>query len=177
MNTRPALGSPAQKRRADTAHPIIDSAVFRDVLGHYCSAVAVITAIDDNDPVGFSCQSFQSLSLDPPLVSFAPAATSTTWPRIRPAGRFAANVLADTQRDLCLAFAVSGVEKFQRVQWRPSPSGSPLLAGALAWVDCETVDEVSGGDHVIVVGRVLAMGSQRDLRPLLFYRGEFGSLA
>ncbi len=150
---------------------------FRDVLGHYCSGVTVITALDGDEPVGFACQSFQSLSLDPPMVSFAPAKSSTTWPRIRRSGWFAANVLAEDQHDLCRQFAVSGGEKFDGVAWRPGPSGSPVLDGALAWIDCEIAGEAEGGDHVIVLGQVLDLASNGGSRPLLFYRGKFGALA
>lgn len=160
-----------------TCEPVIEESRFKDVLGHYCSGVTVITAKDDGDPVGFACQSFQSLSLDPPMVSFAPAKTSTTWPRIQRTGRFAANLLAENQGDLCRNFAVSGGDKFAGVQWRPGATGSPLLSGALAWVDCEIVDEVDGGDHVIVLGRVVDLSSNAEARPLLFYRGKFESLA
>jgi 3-hydroxy-9,10-secoandrosta-1,3,5(10)-triene-9,17-dione monooxygenase reductase component len=155
----------------------ISESRFREVLGHYCSGVAVITAMDDGEPVGFSCQSFQSLSLDPPMVSFAPARTSTTWPRIRRVGRFAANVLAEGQGLLCRAFAVSGGDKFAGVEWYPSPAGVPLLEGALAWVEGEIVGEIDAGDHVLVVGRVLDLYANRDARPLLFFRGQFGALA
>ncbi|MGH3861006.1 flavin reductase family protein [Actinokineospora sp.] len=160
-----------------TRSPLPDQAAFRDVLGHYCSGVTVITAMDGDEPVGFACQSFQSLSLDPPMVSFAPAKTSTTWPRIRRAGWFAASVLAEGQHDLCRQFAVSGGDKFAGVAWRPGPSGSPRLDGALAWVECEIVGEVEAGDHVIVLGQVLDLASSAGSRPLLFYRGKFGALA
>ncbi|MET9819508.1 flavin reductase family protein [Streptomyces sp. NPDC006355] len=149
---------------------------FREVLGHYCSGVTVITAIDGDVPVGFACQSFQSLSLNPPMVTFSPARTSTTWPRIQRAGRFAANVLAKGQDVLCRQFATSGGDKFSGVDWRPGLSGAPLLAGALAWVDCEITEVLEGGDHVIVIGRVLDLAADGG-SPLLFFRGRFGSLA
>ncbi|MFF7309112.1 flavin reductase [Streptomyces sp. NPDC008137] len=150
---------------------------FRDVLGHYCSGVAVITAIDGGEPVGFACQSFQALSLEPPMVTFAAARTSTTWPRIQGAGRFAANVLAEGQDALCRQFAVSGGDKFAGVDWRAGRTGSPLLTGALAWVDCEITDVLEGGDHVIVVGRVADLAADGRTGPLLFFRGRFGVLA
>lgn len=160
-----------------TTHPAVPESVFRDVLGHYCSGVTVITAMHGDAPVGFACQSFQSLSLDPPMVSFAPAKTSTTWPRIRRSGRFAANVLAEGQHDLCRRFAVSGGDKFGGIRWRAGRSGSPILEGALAWIDCEIAEEVDAGDHVIVLGRVVELASNGGSRPLLFYRGKFGALA
>lgn len=150
--------------------------LFRDVLGHYCTGVAVITAMDGDEPVGFSCQSFQSLSLRPPMVSFAPATTSTTWPRIRRAGAFAANILTTEQDELGRGFAVSGADKFAGVSWRPGRVGAPLLEGALATVECEIAGEVEAGDHVIVLGRVRHLKAG-DGSPLLFYRGRFDTLA
>ena len=155
---------------------MLDTRRFRSVLGHFATGVTVITALDGGEPVGFTCQSFQSLSLDPPLVTFAPQRSSRTWPRIRRVGRFCANVLAEGQEDLGRAFAVAGADKYAGTEWSPSPAGSPVLDGVLAWVDCEVVDEHDGGDHVLVVGRVLDLAVPRDARPLLFFRGRFASL-
>lgn len=155
---------------------VLDAQHFRTVLGHFATGVTVITALEDGSPVGFSCQSFQSLSLDPPLVSFAPARTSTTWPRIRRAGRFCANVLAEDQEDTCRAFAAPGADRFAGLDWTASPSGSPVLDGVLAWIDAEIVQEVDGGDHVLVLGRVLDLAVPRDVPPLLFFQGRFTSL-
>ncbi|MGW1029037.1 flavin reductase family protein [Streptomyces sp. NPDC002577] len=154
--------------------PVVDSAEFRRVLGHFCSGVTVITSIDDGAPVGFACQSFQSLSLEPALVAFSAGRMSTTWPRIQASGRFCVNILGAEQEQLCHGFAVSGGDKFNGVGWRPSPSGMPLLDGSLAWIDC-VIDVVhEGGDHQIVVGRVEALDAPREGRPLLFFRGGFG---
>jgi 3-hydroxy-9,10-secoandrosta-1,3,5(10)-triene-9,17-dione monooxygenase reductase component len=156
--------------------PAVEPARFRHVLGHFCSGVAVITAMEGTFPVGFACQSFTALSLEPPLVSFSPARTSTTWPRIRRAGRFAVNVLAEDQEDLCRAFAVSGGDKFGGVDWSPSPTGSPVLGGGLAWIDCEVANEYEAGDHLIVVGSVVDLGVESDTLPLLFFRGGYGRM-
>ncbi|MFD9881721.1 flavin reductase family protein [Streptomyces alboflavus] len=135
-------------------------------------------------PAGFACQSFASLSLDPPLVSFMVARTSTTWPRIARAGVFCVNVLGAGQGDLCRAFAVSGADKFAGVEYDAAPvTGSPRLAGAPAWIDCVVHAVHTGGDHLIVVGRVEALGTgegqagddaDRAAAPLLFHRGTFG---
>jgi len=147
---------------------------FRAVLGHFCTGVTVVTAIDDDGPVGFTAQSFTSLSLDPPLVIVCPGKGSTTWPRIEAAGAFCVNVLAEDQEELCRGFAMRGGEKFAGVGYTPAPrTGAPLLAGVLAWVDCRLEHIHDGGDHVIVVGRVLDLGLAEG-RPLLFYRGGFG---
>ena len=156
----------------------VSPAVMRDVLGHFVSGIVVITADGPDGPLGFTCQSFASLSLDPPLVNFSPARTSSTWPRIREVGTFCINVLAADHQDVSAGFARSGVDKFEGVGWRPAPaSGAPVLEGVSAWVDCELWAEHDGGDHTIAVGRVLDLGADASRLPLLFYRGRYGVTA
>ncbi|MBT2387196.1 flavin reductase family protein [Streptomyces sp. ISL-11] len=158
---------------------------FRRVLGHFASGVTVVTApgADGEPPAGFACQSFASLSLDPPLVVFMVGRSSTTWPRVARAGVFCVNILGAGQGPLCRAFAVSGsrtADKFAGLRYEPSPAtGSPLLSGVPAWVDCAIHAVHTGGDHLIVVGRVEALGTDESAAeegPLLFHRGAFGTL-
>lgn len=151
-----------------------DPAAFRTVLGHFATGVVVVTAEDDGEPVGMACNSFTSVSLEPPLVLFCAAKTSTTWPRIQRAGAWCANVLAEEDEELCRLFAQKGVDRFARVTHRPGATGAPVLDRALAFVDCRTEAEHDAGDHVIVVGRVVELGHQVEGRPLLFYRGGYG---
>jgi 3-hydroxy-9,10-secoandrosta-1,3,5(10)-triene-9,17-dione monooxygenase reductase component len=134
----------------------------------------VVTATAAEGPVGFTCQSFSSLSLEPPLVAFAPARTSTTWPLLRDAGRFCVNVLAEEQSELSRQFARSGTDKFAGVSWSPSPYGCPVLDGVVAWIDSELWAEYDGGDHTIAVARVLDLGADASRTPLLFHRGSYG---
>lgn len=150
-----------------------DSRELRRILGHFCTGVVIVTALDAGEPVGMTCQSFSSLSLDPPLVMFSPARTSTTWPRIRQAGRFAINILASGQEQLCRDFAVSGADKFASVQWRTGVSGMPLLAGSLAHIECQLESVLPGGDHDIVIGSPIALAEDVTLDPLLFFRSTF----
>jgi 3-hydroxy-9,10-secoandrosta-1,3,5(10)-triene-9,17-dione monooxygenase reductase component len=159
---------------ADVPPPVVDPRLMRDVLGHFASGVTVVTAIAPDGPIGFTCQSFSSLSLDPPLVAFAPSRASTTWPRLRAAGRFCVNVLAEEQSDLSQAFARSGTDKYAGVSWAPSPHGSPMLDGVVAWIDSELWAEYDGGDHTIVVARVLDLGADPGRSPLVFHRGGYG---
>ncbi|MFF8845886.1 flavin reductase family protein [Streptomyces sp. NPDC015127] len=155
----------------------VDGGAFRRVLGHFATGVTVVTAHDEDGPAGFACQSFASLSLDPPLVVFMVGRASTTWPRIARAGAFCVNVLAEDQGALCRGFAVSGADKFAGVDHRPAPvTGAPLLDGVAAWVDCTVHAVHTGGDHLIVVGRVEALDARDDAAPLLFHRGRFGRL-
>jgi flavin reductase (DIM6/NTAB) family NADH-FMN oxidoreductase RutF len=163
--------------RADERAPV-EQAEFRRVLGSFASGVTVVTAPGEpgEDPAGFACQAFSSLSLDPPLVAFMVGRTSTTWPRIAQAGVFCVNVLSAQQGELCRAFAVSGADKFAGVAHDPAPaSGSPRLAGTLAWIDCTIHAVHTGGDHLIVVGRVDALGpgDGDGEPPLLFHKGRF----
>jgi flavin reductase (DIM6/NTAB) family NADH-FMN oxidoreductase RutF len=136
----------------------------------------VVTAVTDGGPVGFTCQSFSSLSLDPPLVAFAPARTSRTWARLREIGQFCVNVLAEGQDDLSQRFARSGPDKFDGVPWTPSPHGNPVLEDVVAWIDGQLWAEYDGGDHTIAVARVLDLGADPDRRPLLYHRGSYGLL-
>jgi flavin reductase (DIM6/NTAB) family NADH-FMN oxidoreductase RutF len=162
---------------ARTSAPTIDTAHFRAVLGHFASGIAIVTGMDGDTPVGLTCQSFFSVSLTPPLVAFAPSRTSTSWPRIEGSGAFCVNVLAAEQEELCRLFAQSGADKFKGVGWQASATGSPVLADCLAWINCRIDATYEAGDHLIVVGGVLDMGhtSSHPARPLLFYRGGYGT--
>lgn len=149
---------------------------FRDVLGHFGSGIVVVTAISDGAPVGFTCQSFSSVSLDPPLVTFIPAKTSTSYPRIRQAGRFGINILSLDQAELCRQMARSGPDKWNGVEWAVSAGGSPILASSHAFLDCVFETEYEAGDHFIVLGRVTALSAEPESAPLLFHRGAYSRL-
>jgi 3-hydroxy-9,10-secoandrosta-1,3,5(10)-triene-9,17-dione monooxygenase reductase component len=154
-----------------------DEASFRTVLGHFATGVTIITAMDGDEPVGVSANAFSSVSLDPPLVLFCASRDSTTWPRIKAAGRFTVNILNEHQEDVCRVFASKGADRFSRIGWRPSRNGSPILHDSLAYVDCTIDGEHEAGDHVIVVGRVTELGVLSEHGPLLFFRGGYARLA
>ncbi|MFE2287858.1 flavin reductase family protein [Streptomyces sp. NPDC059443] len=170
---RPDLRAVREDERAP-----VSPAEFRAVLGNFASGVTIITAPPgegEDGPAGFACQSFASLSLDPPMVTFMVARTSTTWPRIARAGVFCVNILGAEQGELCRSFAVSGADKFAGVAHTPAPAtGSPQLDAVPAWIDCRIHAVHTGGDHLIVVGRVEAMGAAGEGDPLLFHKGRFG---
>jgi 3-hydroxy-9,10-secoandrosta-1,3,5(10)-triene-9,17-dione monooxygenase reductase component len=151
----------------------VDTGRFRQVLGRFCTGVTVVTAVDDGRPVGFSCQAFAALSLDPPMVLFCPARTSATWRAIERAGRFCVNVLGEHQQHLSQRFGSRAADKFAGVPWAPSPAGAPVLDGALAWIDATIETVHDGGDHLVVHGRVSDLGCAGGERPLLFYRGGY----
>jgi 3-hydroxy-9,10-secoandrosta-1,3,5(10)-triene-9,17-dione monooxygenase reductase component len=153
-----------------------EATAFRQVLGHFCTGVTVITAADEGaGPAGFACQAFAALSLTPPLVLFCPSRSSATWPVIERAGHFCANVLADGQQELARRFGTSGGDRFAGVRWSPSPAGAPVLASALTWVECAVEAVHEAGDHYLVLGRVTGLGACRAGRPLLFYRGRYAA--
>ena len=154
-----------------------DEDQFRAVLGHFATGVTIITAMDGDEPVGVSANSFTSVSLDPPLVLFCVAKSSTTWPRIERARRFAVNILADHQEEVCKVFATRGIDRFAAVAWHPGVSGSPILEDVLAYVDCVMDAEHEAGDHLIVVGRVLDVAVTSEGGPLLFHRGNYFSFS
>ncbi|GAA5039410.1 flavin reductase (DIM6/NTAB) family NADH-FMN oxidoreductase RutF [Thermocatellispora tengchongensis] len=150
----------------------ISSERYRHVLGHFVTGVTVVTAMHADGPVGFTCQSFGALSLDPPLVLLCPSKVSTSWPKVAAGGRFGVNMLAHDQIALCRRFAVSGGDKFADVPWAAGRfSGAPMLPGTLGWLECEIVTVHEAGDHWIVVARVLDLAASSDRRPLTFFRG------
>jgi flavin reductase (DIM6/NTAB) family NADH-FMN oxidoreductase RutF len=150
-----------------------DPQTMRAVLGHFPSGVTIVTGMRPDGPAGFTCQSFSSLSLDPPLVLVLPSRGSTSWPGIADTGRFCVNVLAADQGELSTTFARSGTDKFAGVSWTPSRLGSPILAGATAWIDCTLHAVHDGGDHLIVVGTVVDLAAGTGSPPLVFHRGAY----
>ena len=165
----------SESESAETLMPP-DEPSYRTVLGHFATGVTIITAMDGNEPIGVSANSFSSVSLDPPLVLFCASKDSSTWPKIEAAGKFTVNILNEHQEDVCRVFATKGADRFSRIGWRPSAGGSPILHDALAYIDCTIRDQHDAGDHLIVVGLVQELGVLGDEGPLIFYRGGYGQL-
>lgn len=145
---------------------------MREVLGTFATGVVIVTALADR-PLGFTCQSFVSQSLDPPLISFSAARTSTTWPQIRTVGQFCVNVLAHDQHELSELFALRGADRFAAVTWTSSPLGAPILDGVSAWIDCELAAEYEAGDHTIVLGAVRTLEADPNRYPPIYYRSQY----
>ena len=161
----------------------IDAGRFKSVMGHFATGVTIVTALDGDKPVGFTAQSFVSLSIDPPLVAVCPGLASSSWPRIAAADGLCINILGDDQEALCRGFATPSEDKFAGVGWRGAPAtGAPLIDGSLAWIDGRIEATYPAGDHEIVVINVLDLGDastdgDRKSGPLLFYRAGFGSFS
>ncbi|VVE76562.1 flavin reductase family protein [Pandoraea sputorum] len=159
--------------------PAIEPLRFREALGHYASGITIITSHIDDEPLGFTCQSFYSVSTTPPLVSFSVMATSASYPRMRQAGRFAVNILSGEQADISNQFARRGTDKWRGVDWQTSPLGNPIIPGSLHWLDCEIYAEHAAGDHMIVIGEVKALDAQDPAanQPLLYFKGQYRNIA
>ncbi|CAN5905221.1 flavin reductase family protein [soil metagenome] len=151
-----------------------DGARYRQVLGHFPTGVCVVAGFHEDKPVGLAIGSFFSISLDPPLVGFCAATSSSTWPKLRQAGRFCINILAEDQEEISRIFASKDADKFAGLGWSRSPLGSPRVDRALAWVDCDLDQVHPAGDHEIVVGAVHDLQVEREGGPLVFFRGGYG---
>jgi 3-hydroxy-9,10-secoandrosta-1,3,5(10)-triene-9,17-dione monooxygenase reductase component len=170
--------------RADRRiHDVIDEAPvdtlrFRQTLGQYASGITVIAGFHDDAPVGFTCQAFSSLSASPPLISFNVMNSSTSYPKLRESGRFSVNVLAHNQHTVSNQFASKGVDKWAGIGWDLTRHGNPVIDETLMWLDCELFAEYEGGDHTIVVGKVLEMSPAdwHQGEPLLYFRGKYRAL-
>lgn len=160
----------------------IDPTKYRQVLGHFPTGVTVITGRRAERPIGFTIGSFASVSLDPPLVGFLPMVTSDRWQEILRSNSFCVNVLGRDQAELCWTFAKSSItDPFDGVAWTPAPiTGSPMIDGAIAWMDCTIEGVVDAGDHHFVMGRIQEFEHahpDHDPQPLLFYKGALGAFA
>lgn len=156
----------------------IDPADFRKVLGAYPTGVCVVTALEpDGKPAGMVVGSFTSVSLDPPLVGFFPDKRSTSWPQIEAAGRFCVNVMGSDQTEICRAVGAKGDQKFVGVEYAVSEHNLPIIANALAAIECRLYSVTEAGDHWFVMGEVLRMEATRDDDPMLFHKGRYGGFA
>lgn len=154
----------------------IDPKEFRTVLGHFPTGVTVVAGVDDEGAHGLAVGSFFSVSLDPPLVGFCVGCESQSWARISHTGRFSVNVLSEHQSEISRVFARSSGDKFAEIDWFASPAtGSPWITDAVAHIDCDLEHTYEGGDHSIIVARVLTMQVHRsDHSPLIFFKGGYG---
>ena len=151
------------------------AALFRRVLGRFTTGVTAVTATaPDGRPIGLTVNSFTSVSLNPPLVSFCIDRLSRSWPDVRATGRLCVNILGRDQRALCAQFSSGdAARRFHGVEWFPAPDGSPVLAESIAWLNGAVHAEHAAGDHVIVVVRVDRLEERGDRPPLVLFGGRF----
>ena len=152
----------------------IDADLFRRVLGSFASGVSIVTTLEpDGQPRGFTVSGMSSLSLDPRLLLICVSANSATLAAIQDRDAFTVNILTEAQRELAQRFASRQENKFAGVAWRAGATGTPVLDGALAYAECSVFRIYEGGDHVIILGEIVAAGAG-DAVPLLYFRGRYG---
>jgi flavin reductase (DIM6/NTAB) family NADH-FMN oxidoreductase RutF len=162
---------PAKEFASDSSP--IDPRDFRNALGTYATGVTIITAAVDGKPYGLTCNSFASVSLNPPLVLWSLVIYSQGMSIFQNASHFAVNVLGVSQQALATTFATPAVDRFAGVAWTPGLGNAPILADSVANFQCRAVNRYYGGDHVIFLGAVEAYAYNRQ-EPLLFARGGYG---
>ena len=168
----PAEPDPATELASGSS--AIDARDFRNALGTYATGVTVITAADaDGKPHGLTCNSFASVSLNPPLVLWSLGMFSQGLNTFQNASHFTVNVLGASQQALSNKFAKSSEDKFAGVEWTPGLGNAPVLAGCVANFQCRAANRYYGGDHVIFLGAVEAY-AYNGQEPLLFARGGYG---
>lgn len=160
-------------RLLEEGDPADDTRAFRRTLGQFATGVTVIATNFDGTFVGMAANSFSAVSLDPPLVLWSIRKESKSVPAFVGNGHFAVNVLSEDQMDVSALFGRPSPDQFDRLGWKPGRNGDPLLDGAIAHFDCVTESVVDGGDHHIVVGRVVHY-SRYEGAPLLFAQGGYG---
>jgi flavin reductase (DIM6/NTAB) family NADH-FMN oxidoreductase RutF len=146
---------------------------LRDAMACFATGVAVVSCRTDSGPCGITANSIQSVSLDPPLVSFAVSRNAWSLPAFAQAGSYAISVLTAEQEPLAMRFASRGADKWRDVAFDSGHQGAPLLPGALATFECVPYAVLDAGDHQLFLGRVLRVTTAGDGQPLLFFRGRF----
>lgn len=150
---------------------------LRGICSLFVTGVTVVTTLRGDEPVGLTINSFTSVSLDPPLVLFCLHRNSSVRAPISETGLFTVNILAEGQDEVSRAFARLGGTRFPEVPLVTRTNNTPVLAEALAHLDCRVINEMDGGDHVIVLGEVVDAGLLRhDEHPLTFFRSELRRL-
>lgn len=154
----------------------IDKGLFREVMGHYPTGVAVITGrAADGELLALVVGTFSSVSLDPPLISFMPMKTSRTFDKLRRCESICINVIGGEQEDLVATIARRWENKFDGIEWFTSPSGNPVLDQSVAWIDARVTNTVDAGDHWIVLCTVSDLAVTNPVAPLIYFQGGYGS--
>lgn len=156
----------------------LDGKHLRQVFGRFCTGVTVVCTHDASGrPHGITVNSFSSVSLDPPLILFCITRDSQTLPALEDSRRFSVNILAEAQQDVSSRLAKKGgAEKMEGILTRSEATGAPVVEGALGWLDCEVYAFYEGGDHLIVVGRVVAAEVGEARPPLLYFQSAYRTL-
>lgn len=157
--------------------PSIDAALWREAMGGFLTGVTVVTTIADGAIAGTAVNAFSAVSQEPPLLLVCLDRSSRSLEAIRTSGFFAVNILSETHMEVVRRFSSKSTEdRFRDVKWEREATGAPVLDSSVAWFDCEVHAIHDGGDHEIVVGRVLRLGSDAAASPLAYHRGNIWCL-
>ncbi len=155
----------------------VDAQTYKSALAQFSSGVTVVTTRHNDVPIGLTVSAFASLSLEPPLVLVCILKGLFTYTALEESGAYAVNILSAGQKEFGLRFAglIPGLDdRFAGLAYTTAVTGSPILPGVLAWVDCRTVQITDGGDHGIFVGEVIAAGTPNQGEPLLYHNRHWG---
>ena len=154
----------------------IEKHLFSRVMGSFASGVTVITVTgSDGTPRGFTASAVSSLSLEPRLLLVCVSERSSSLQIIKDVGLFGVNILSTAQQEVAQQFAQPGDDRFKGLLWRPGAvTGAPIIHGSLAYAECKLSDSCKGGDHIILIGEILA-GDSHEAEPLLYFRGRYGT--
>ena len=156
----------------------LDAQVFRSALGCFATGITVVTAVaPSGELLGITANSFNSVSLDPPLVLFSLHRAAYSLGAFTEGGHFAVNILSEEQRELSARFATALADKWSGIEYECWETGAPILKTCLAAFECSTRALYDGGDHVIFLGEVLRLRCEMNGKPLLYYRGSYRTLA
>ncbi|WP_434599010.1 flavin reductase family protein [Streptomyces sp. A5-4] len=157
--------------------PVTAAHQLRQAFGCFPSGVTALCGYRDGEPVGLAASSFTSVSMEPPLVSVCIQHTSTTWPKLREQRRLGLSVLAEGQDEICARLASKDGDRFAGMDWVASDDGSVFVDGATLWLDCTIHQEVTFGDHDIVLLGIEGLSAVPDTSPLVFHASRFRRLA
>lgn len=154
-----------------------EPARLRQAFGHFPSGVVAVAALDGTEPLGMAITSFTPVSIEPPLVSFCAQLSSRTWPRLRSSDKLGLSVLAQGHDDIALSLAAKEGDRFAAFAWDATPQGAVVVHGASAWLQCTLYDEITAGDHLLVLLEVVGLETRTSHAPLVFHRSRFRTLA
>lgn len=182
LPTSSATGATPDASGVDSGHqndesgqsPAVNEREFRDTLGRFATGVTVVTALaDDGRPIGVTISSFNSVSLDPPLILWSLSLNSPNLEAFRNAAHYSVNILAAGQQELSNRFASRRNDRFMDIPTRPGLSGVPLIDSCCAWLECSNEAHYPGGDHLIFVGRVERFAKGEAETPLIFHNARY----
>ena len=172
--TNPPTPMTVSATKSTDAHVPVDEAILRDALGRFLTGVTIVTVAGVNQQLyGLTVNSFNSVSLSPPLVLWSLDKRNEKTVLFQKAEGFAVNVMSASQIDVCERFSSNATDRFTACQWKFGAFGQPLLENALVQIECRHWAQYDGGDHFIFLGEVMSV-AKADGAPLAFFKGQYG---